>query len=151
MQIQMVQSVGWPGIAGIQLNVFIFSVVIRGNRRLGAILIFIPEGGHVYLLVPQIVCKNPSVRKFKGLEVFPLWPQHRRETNVTLTCVVRAIHKGLGMIQLFAAYQSHLVKTKQNQAPGLFCPVDTYCWGPPVYRAHCCGIVFGGIDQRAEI
>ena len=43
-----------------------FGVVIQSNRRLGAILIFTPYHGHVYLLVPLIVCKTPSVKKFKG-------------------------------------------------------------------------------------
>ena len=42
--------------------------MIRSNRRLGAILIITPDHGHLYLLVPQIIGKNPSLRKFKGSE-----------------------------------------------------------------------------------
>ena len=49
-----------------------FSFVIRSNRRLGAILIFTPDHEHVYLLVPQIVGINPSLRKFKKVRGFAL-------------------------------------------------------------------------------
>ena len=49
-----------------------FGVVIRSNRRSGGILIITPDCGHLYLLIFQNVCKNPSVGKFKGSEVLPL-------------------------------------------------------------------------------
>ena len=48
------------------------SVLIRSNRRSGAILIITPDHGYVYLFVPEVVFENLSVRKFKGSEVLPL-------------------------------------------------------------------------------
>ena len=48
-----------------------FSDVIRKSRQVGAILIFTPDHGYVYLSVLQTVCEV-KIRKFKGLGVLPL-------------------------------------------------------------------------------
>ena len=50
-----------------------------------------------------------EIRKFKALEISPLLFQCNEETSVTLTCVGRAIHRGLSVRQILAAYESCLV------------------------------------------
>ena len=45
-----------------------------------------------------------GIRKFKGLGSCPCYFSTIEETSVTLICVGRAIHKGLGVRQILAAY-----------------------------------------------
>ena len=87
-----------------------FNDVIRNSRRLGAILIFTPDSGYVYLSVLQTVCKV-KITKLNWLGVLLLLFKHNRGTSVTLTCVGRAIYKGSGIRQILVAYQSHPVET----------------------------------------
>ena len=74
-----------------------FSGMTRNNWRLGTILFFTPDSGHAYSHVPPAVCKNLSVKGFRVLEISPLLFRHNRGTSVTLTCIVAAAHKGLGV------------------------------------------------------
>ena len=53
------------------IKMFLIGDVIRSGRQMGAILIFTPDHGYVYLSVPQTVCEV-KIRRFKGLGVLPL-------------------------------------------------------------------------------
>ena len=63
-------------------------------------------------LPPELFIKKIKCEEVKKLEVLPLLPYHYTETSVTLTCVVGAIHEGLGARQILAAYHLHLVGTE---------------------------------------
>ena len=103
-----------------------FGDVIRNSRQMGAILIFTPDHGYVYLSVLQTVCEV-KIRKLKGLGVLPLLLNHNRGTSVTFTYVGSAIYKGSVVKQILATYQSCLVGNVWSWAQVLVCLVDTFC------------------------
>ena len=102
-----------------------FGDVIKNSGWIGAILIFTPDCGYVYLSVLQDVCEV-KIRKFKMLEVLPLLLKHNRGTSVTLTGVSREIHKGSDVKTDSGSLSVTPCGNCMELGTGVLCLVDTH-------------------------
>ena len=95
--------------------------------------------------------QNLGVKGFKELKISPLQAKPNRGTSVTLTCIVGAVHNGLG-VRICLQINGHtlwgLNRAKHSSLfVSLICIVGNPLIGVPIIM----DLFFGGMDHKVRV